>query len=500
MAPQRELDCPEGVTKLDLAGKTVMPGLIDCHDHLADLEGSMQQRAAIPPTLAIFKTAAVFHDTLLGGCTGIRDASGVDLGMKMAVEQGLIPGPRLKISVVILSQFGGHNDHTEPAGIDSRFPKLDTVPSGICDGVDECRRKTREVIRAGADWIKIATTGGVGTPIGGPLLRQFSREEVQAIVDTAHAAGKPVMSHAYGGEGVKICLDAGVDSIEHGAAIDDELIEQMARQGTWLVPTFTVLRKILAIGEAQPSPLPEYMPRKARGLISQQMESFPKALAAGVKIAMGTDAGGFGHGKNAGELAYMVAGGYDADAGDCCVNPHGCRMYGPWRRRWRITRWYVRRPAGCRRRSARGCAHPRRSRATALDHERWRADQEHAGRPPEVISAQRLVLPLRAYIDWKEELMAPTEFRWLPVTTLPNGAELRLPMHTVQGARPGPTLGLSAAIHGNEVFPSNGIIQRILEHTRSGRAFGHGHRDSDPESTCVRRKVAPCARRWHESQ
>jgi len=309
VAPNRELRCPEGVTSLDVGGMTVMPGLIDCHDHLADLEGSMQDRAAVPPTLAVFRTAAVFNDTLLGGCTGIREASGVDLGMKMAVEEGLIPGPRLKISVVILSQFGGHNDHTEPAGIDSRFPKLATVPSGICDGVDECRRKVREVIRAGADWIKIATTGGVGTPIGGPLLRQFSREEVEAIVDTAHAAGKPVMSHAYGGEGVKICLDAGVDSIEHGAAIDDELIEQMARQGTWLVPTFTVLRKILAIGERQLSPLPEYMPRKARGLIALQAESFPKALAAGVKIAMGTDAGGFGHGKNSGELAYMVAAG-----------------------------------------------------------------------------------------------------------------------------------------------------------------------------------------------
>jgi imidazolonepropionase-like amidohydrolase len=196
VAPQRDLNCPEDVTKLDLQGMTVMPGLIDCHDHLADLQGSMQERAAVPPMLAVFQAARVFHDTLLGGCTAVRDASGVDLGMKLAVEHSLIPGPRLKISVVILSQFGGHNDHTEPAGIDSRFPHLHTIPSGICDGVDACLRKTREVIRAGADWIKIATTGGVGTPIGGPLVRQFSREEVMAIVDTAHAAGKPVMSHA----------------------------------------------------------------------------------------------------------------------------------------------------------------------------------------------------------------------------------------------------------------------------------------------------------------
>ena len=309
IAPQRELACPPGVTRFDLAGMTVMPGLIDCHDHLANLEGSMQQRAAIPPSLAILKTAQVFHDTLLGGCTSVRDASGVDLGMKLAVEQDVIPGPRLKISVVILSQFGGHNDHTEPAGIDSTFPKLQSIPDGICDGVDVCRRKVREVIRAGADWVKIATTGGVGTPVGGPLLRQFSLEEVQAIVDTAHAAGKPVMSHAYGGEGVKICLDAGVDSIEHGAALDDALIEQMARQGTWLVPTFTVLRKVLEIDTQRPGALPEYMPRKARTLIEHQRTSFPKALAAGVKIAMGTDAGGFGHGKNAGELAYMVEAG-----------------------------------------------------------------------------------------------------------------------------------------------------------------------------------------------
>lgn len=309
VASQADLPCPDGAVRVDLEGKTLMPGLIDCHDHLANLEGSMVQRAATPPTLAVFKAAESFKKTLLAGFTSIRDASGVDQGMKMAVEQGLIPGPRLKISVVILCQFGGHNDHTEPAGIDSTFPWLQTIPSGICDGPDECRKKVREVIRAGADWVKIATTGGVGTPIGGPLVRQFSPEEVRMIVDTAHAAGKPVMSHAYGGEGVKICLDAGVDSIEHGAALSDDLIEQMVRQGTWLVPTFTVLRRIVALGRKEPSPLPPYMLPKALQLLEYQAESFRKALRAGVRIAMGTDLGSFGHGQNAGELAYLVEAG-----------------------------------------------------------------------------------------------------------------------------------------------------------------------------------------------
>ena len=309
VGPQAQLNYPQGSKTVNLAGKTLMPGLIDCHDHLANLEGSMVQRAAIPPSLAVFKAAEAFQKTLLAGFTSIRDASGVDLGMKLAVEQGLIPGPRLKISIVILSQLGGHNDHTEPAGIDSQFPWLQTIPSGICDGPEACRKKVREVIKAGADWIKIASTGGVGTPIGGPLIRQFSLEEVRMIVDTAHAAGKPVMSHAYGGEGVKICLEAGVDSIEHGAALDEELIDQMVLQGTWLVPTFTVLRKIVALGRQDPSPLPAYMLPKALKLLEYQAVSFQMALKAGVKMALGTDLGSFGHGQNALELEYLVEAG-----------------------------------------------------------------------------------------------------------------------------------------------------------------------------------------------
>ena len=333
VAPQAQLPPPPGAQQIDGRGMTLMPGMIDCHDHLANLGGGMVARAAIPPSLAVFMAAESFRQTLHAGITAVRDASGVDLGMKMAVERGLIPGPRLKISVNIICQFGGHNDHTEPAGVDSTYPKLQTIPDGVCDGVDACRHKVREMVRAGADWIKIATTGGVGTPTGGPLLRQFSLEEVRAIVDAAHAAGKPVMSHAYGGDGVKICLDAGVDSIEHGAALDDALIEQMVRQNTWLVPTFTVLRKIAALGDLDPCPVPAYMPAKARSLMAAQAESFPKVLAAGVRIAMGTDLGSFGRGENAGELAYMVAGGMTPMQAIVAATRRGAECMG-WATRW----------------------------------------------------------------------------------------------------------------------------------------------------------------------
>jgi imidazolonepropionase-like amidohydrolase len=309
VAPQQEASRPEGAKPVDAKGFTLMPGLIDCHEHMATMPGGMQERAQIPQSLAVLKTAAILEDTLLGGFTSIRDAGGLDIGVKLGVEQDLIPGPRLKISVNILSQTGGHACHVELCGIDSNYPILPGVPHYACDGVDQCRRRTREMILAGADWIKLCTTGGISTRIGGPLTRQFSLSEVEAIADTAHAAGKPVMCHAYGGEGADIALAAKVDSIEHGAALTKAQLELMAREGTFLVPTFAVLRKVVALDERKPGALPDYVPRKARELVTQQRESFAIALRLGVNIALGTDAGHIERGRNADELAYMVEGG-----------------------------------------------------------------------------------------------------------------------------------------------------------------------------------------------
>ena len=309
VAPDSELACPAGVAAYDAAGMTVMPGMIDCHDHQAAINGTLRDRAAIPPSLVVLKTMETLKQTLHNGFTAIRDAGGLDQGLKMAVEQGMIPGPRLKISVNILCQTGGQNCHIQPAGVDTDFPKLPGLPRAICDGAEECRRTTRDMIFAGADWVKLCTTGGVGSRVGGPLVQQFTLPEVRAIVETAHAAGKPVMWHAYGGTGMDIALEAGVDSIEHGAALSLEQIERMAKQGTWLVPTFAVLRKIKEIDAANPGYLAEYTPRKARELTARQLVGFRQALDAGVKIALGTDLGPYAHFQNAVEFGFMVEGG-----------------------------------------------------------------------------------------------------------------------------------------------------------------------------------------------
>lgn len=285
---------------------TAMPGIIDCHDHLAHLGLDIKQRMNTAPSLAVLQVGRWAAETLLTGVTSFRDAAGVDLGVKMAVDQGVTPGPRLFISLVIITQTGGHGDLMQPCGLSSDFPRLPGIPDGEADGADACRKKVREVIRMGADCIKIATTGGVGSPRGGPTTRQFTLDELRAMVDEAHAAGKPVMVHAHGGDGLKICLDARVDSIEHAAVAEERDLERMVELGIWLVPTLSVTHRMKERLDADPRSLPAYTAAKLPGVFDVQRRNFKKALDLGVKIAMGTDAGALGHAQNSRELVYMV--------------------------------------------------------------------------------------------------------------------------------------------------------------------------------------------------
>ena len=300
---------PKGAKVIDVAGKTIMPGLIDCHAHLfVDLK-PFHELALTPPSLRVLQATENAKATLDGGVTSIRDTSGTPLGFKMAAEQGLIPAPRLRIAVAPLSQTGGHADLTLPSGIVyPLLPLADGVewPNGICDGVSEVRKAARAVLRAGADFIKIMTSGGVLSPGDQPTYAQFTREETAAIVYEARAQGKTVASHAQATEGIRIAVESGVESIEHGIYLDESVVDLMKKRDTFLVPTLQFPKAAIRRGEESPgSVLPESM-LKAREVIDDHRASIRMAIESGVKIAMGTDASVERHGNNAEELELLV--------------------------------------------------------------------------------------------------------------------------------------------------------------------------------------------------
>ena len=301
------LDLPNGpVDEIDARGGYILPGFIDTHVHLA-LEGFDLARAMMTPfSLRFFRAAAHMRRTLDAGITSVRDAGGADAGMKLAVESGLVQGPRLQISIAVLSITGGHVDFWMRSGNEFQLlPPYPGFPDGRCDGVDEVRKKVREVLRAGADVIKICATGGVMSPTDHPEFTQFSPVELDVIVrEAGYRRGVRVMAHAQGAEGVKNALRAGVHSIEHGIYLDDEAIDLMLERGAFLVPTLLAALSVVETGEA--TGMPEHAIDKAREAIDAHRDSIRRAHAAGVKIAMGTDAGVMPHGTNLRELGLMV--------------------------------------------------------------------------------------------------------------------------------------------------------------------------------------------------
>jgi imidazolonepropionase-like amidohydrolase len=292
---------------IDATGLTVLPGLIDCHDHLAFHGYELASRWGLsePASTRSVRTSRVIEQTLAAGYTTVRDAGGLDAGFRTAVAEGLIQGPRLLTAIAIISPIGGIGDRVSPSGHECLVPDDPALPAGVANGVEEVRRVVRTMIRAGADVIKCATTGGASSRAGhGPSDPAFNLDEMRALVDEAHAQGRKVMCHALGGSGLRLALEAGVDSIEHGCYLDEdpELIPMMGEKGIVLTPT-------LLVYEYHRESKAPHVRERARALQEHHRESVRRALAAGVRVVAGTDAGGHGHPPNARELPLLVAAG-----------------------------------------------------------------------------------------------------------------------------------------------------------------------------------------------
>jgi imidazolonepropionase-like amidohydrolase len=299
----------DGDEAVDAGGCALLPGLFDCHVHVMVTSVGLLQVLEQPFSYQFYAAARNLERTLDRGITTVRDASGADLGVKQAVEDGLISGPRLRISVTALSQTGGHVDGWHASGqVTHLITPHPGRPTGIVDGPEAMRRKVRELRRAGADVIKVCTSGGVLSPRDDPRHAHFDLDELRACVAEARAGGLEVMAHAQGTQGIKNAVRAGIRSIEHGVYLDDEAISMMLEAGTWLVPTLVAPQGVLEAAASGAS-LPETVLRKARETVEAHRDSFRRAVAAGVRIAMGTDSAVTPHGENLRELALMAEGG-----------------------------------------------------------------------------------------------------------------------------------------------------------------------------------------------
>jgi len=283
---------PAGATVIDLSKATVLPGLIDCHTHIF-LQGEDPAQGGYdanilnaPLALRAARATVAARRALEQGFTTLRDvetegAGYGDVGIKEAIDEGYIPGPRLFVSTRAISTTGGYP-------LEGYAPELD-MPKGaqIVDGPVEARKAAREQLDHGADWIKVYMTHRSWVGKDGELVSQptLTVEELRAVVDETHGWGKKVACHVYGGIGLKRALDGGCDSIEHGLDLDDAAIAQMVKQGTWYVPTISAYYHDWA-----PSDTPAGQRDRLR--VAVHGPSFQKAMKAGVKIAFGTDMGG----------------------------------------------------------------------------------------------------------------------------------------------------------------------------------------------------------------
>ena len=311
VGPESAIDIPREAAVLDAAGRTVLPGFIDTHVHTTYRARDMRQHLLNTQTYNVLRSTTILRETLEAGITTVRDMGGADAGFREAVADGLVPGPRLLISIIMMSQTGGHGDCWVPAGM--RVEKRRWLPSAVADGMDGVRRKVRETLMAGADFIKICTGGGITSVTDSWDEPQYSIDEIKTAVAEAAAKNKRVAAHAEGLLPIRRALAGGVHSLEHGWFMDEEAIDQMLVQGTWWVPTLALVpesvehRKKDSAWSQQQLGQEEQKDNEIYNKMLAHKEVWHEAHRRGLKIAMGTDQS---HrllvGENMVELGYMV--------------------------------------------------------------------------------------------------------------------------------------------------------------------------------------------------
>jgi imidazolonepropionase-like amidohydrolase len=303
IAPSSEIKAAAGDTTIDLLDATLLPGLIDMHTHLTfDLNSLGYQGLSISTAREALHGARNARRTLEAGFTTVRNLGAkdyADIALRDAINDGDVIGPRVVASGPAMGITGGHCDENLLP------PAFHFQGEGVADGVEAAQHRVREIIKYGADVIKICATGGVLSKGDDPNASQYTLEEMKAIVADAHRLGRRVAAHAHGAEGVRWASEAGVDSVEHGHLMDDAAIATLKKNGTYLVPT-------LFLGEYMEknmdrSDVPEYSKQKMRDVIAAMRKNTGKAFAAGVKVAFGTDAAVYPHGLNAGEFHVYVS-------------------------------------------------------------------------------------------------------------------------------------------------------------------------------------------------
>ncbi|HKR06542.1 MAG TPA: amidohydrolase family protein [Bacteroidia bacterium] len=291
---------------IDLKNKTVLPGLIDMHVHLDHQQSKTSHIDEFTTNIAdiAYRSVTYSEKTLLAGFTTVRDLGGeTNISLREAIKKGTIKGPRIFTAGIPIGATGGHSDPS--IGYRDDLMGDPGITRGVANGADECRKAVRQQYKRGADLIKVMATGGVLSLEKNGSGPQYSEEELKAIVETAKDLGLKVAAHAHGAEGIKRAAKAGVSSIEHGSFMDDECIDLMKKFGTYYIPTLlagnSVTDSAMVTGY-----FPEPIRTKAMGIAPAMKITFSKAYKAGVKIAFGTDAGVFPHGRNAKELQLMV--------------------------------------------------------------------------------------------------------------------------------------------------------------------------------------------------